>query len=89
MNTEDNGGGFSLTSTGAGLADSFTLDLGNTLHNTAGFGPGFGAGAVDALTLNADSIININATGQTAAGPHILTRWASLHSTQPSAAIRW
>lgn len=66
VNTEDNGGGFSLTSTGAGLADSFTRDLGNTLHNTAGFGPGFGAGAVDALTLNADSIVNINATGQTA-----------------------
>ena len=38
VNTEDNGKGFALTSTGTGFTDSFTLDIGNPLHNTAGFG---------------------------------------------------
>ncbi len=81
VNTEDNGGGFALTSTGSGLADSFTLDLGNALHNVAGFVAGVGAGDVGALTLTADSIVNIDATGQTTTGPAITDTlgFVSLH----------
>ena len=33
-----------LISLAAGFTDSFTLDIGNALHNSLVFGPGFGAG---------------------------------------------
>ena len=71
VNTEDNGGGFAITSTGTGLTDSFTLDLGNALHNTTVAGSG--AGSVGNLTLTSDSLVTINATGQTAPGAHLQT----------------
>jgi hypothetical protein len=70
VNVEDNGRFFALSSAGAGFTDSFTLDLGNSLHNTASI-VGHGAGHVGPLTLTADSIVNINALGQTTTGPAI------------------
>src|SRR5579883_1020348 len=63
VNTFDNGGGFAITSTGTGLNDSFTLDIGNVLHSAAG--------SVGNLTLTADSLVTINAAGQTSTGPSI------------------
>ncbi len=81
VNTEDNGLGFAIKSTGAGLTDSFTLDLGNPLHNTAV--PGSGAGSVGALTLTADSIVNINALGHTAGGA-VITDTLGFVSLTPS-----
>ena len=72
VNTEDNGNGAFMISAGAGFTDSFTLDIGNALHNSSAFGPGVGSGTVGVLRLTADFIVNINATGQTAAGPVIV-----------------
>jgi hypothetical protein len=83
VNVEDNGGGFALSSTGAGFTDSFTLDLGNSLHNTVALGGG--AGAVGPLTLTADSIVNINALGQTTTGP-LITDTVGFVSLTPSIA---
>ena len=61
VNTEDNGSGFALTSTGTGFTDSFNLIIGNPLHTGTG-GLSDGSGAAGALTLTADSIVNITAT---------------------------
>ncbi|MFZ3181658.1 MAG: DUF4214 domain-containing protein [Methylocystis silviterrae] len=76
VNTYDNGAGLNLTvgtkGPASGLSDTFTLKVGDALHNdgTGTFG-GNGAGFVGDVTLIGDEIVNIAATGQTGLGPVI------------------
>ena len=77
VDTEDNGGGNGLTvgkvGPAPGLADNFTLIVGNPLHNDPTFtSPGAGAGSVGTTTVFGDEVVSIVAQGQVAGGAKIV-----------------